>query len=190
MKTTVCKVLMLALILISFHGAAYATSCPDGYYYLTVNKAGTGDGTVGGGGNYCKTDLITAHPTATADGYSTFTVWSGDCSGTASPTNVYMNAPKTCTATFTCNYDPYRIDNGTPFGYESIQAAYNAMLDDGTLDLQALSFNGNLSLNQDKEVTLRGGFSCGFATDTGFSTVSSNITIAAGTATVEYLRIK
>jgi uncharacterized repeat protein (TIGR02543 family) len=65
---------------------------------LTVNTAGTGTGTVTGGGTY---DYGTTHPvTATAATGSSFTGWSGDCSGTISPFDVLMDGNKTCTATF------------------------------------------------------------------------------------------
>ena len=68
-------------------------------YTLTVNTAGNGSGTVGGGGTYNYGD--TAQPTAVADSGSTFTGWSGACSGSASPTSVVINGNLTCTATFT-----------------------------------------------------------------------------------------
>jgi hypothetical protein len=195
MKQTFGKVLMLVSLLFLLQGSAYSTTpCATDFAHLTVTKTGTGDGTVStgsGGSSYCEDAPIkTAYPTAAADGYATFTGWSIDCSGTASPTSVYMNTNKTCTATFTCNYGAYRINNGTPANYESIQAAYNAMPDEGTLDLQALTFSGNLTINDDKTVALSGGYGCGYATDTGFSTVSSTLTITAGTATVEYMKIK
>ena len=67
-------------------------------YTLTINTAGTGTGTVGGGGSY---SLGTTQPiTATAGANSTFTGWSGDCSGTTSPLDVLIDSNKTCTATF------------------------------------------------------------------------------------------
>jgi len=79
-------------------------------YTLTVNKAGTGTGTVtstpagincGGDCNedYNHGTVVTL--TATPGSFSTFSGWSGDCSGTNPTTNVTMNANKTCTATFT-----------------------------------------------------------------------------------------
>jgi uncharacterized repeat protein (TIGR02543 family) len=70
-------------------------------YTLTVNTAGNGNGTVGGAGPY--NYGVTAQPTAVANTGSTFTGWSGACSGSASPTSVLMNSDKTCTATFTLN---------------------------------------------------------------------------------------
>jgi uncharacterized repeat protein (TIGR02543 family) len=69
---------------------------------LTVNTAGLGSGTVGGGGTYAYGTVNQV--TATADAGSTFTGWSGDCSGTDSPYSVTMlDRAMTCTATFTLN---------------------------------------------------------------------------------------
>jgi hypothetical protein len=76
-------------------------------YTLTVNinTAGTGSGTVGGGGTYLYGTNVT-NVTAAADAGSTFMGWSGDCSGTSSPTSVLMNSDKTCTATFDLTPSP------------------------------------------------------------------------------------
>jgi uncharacterized repeat protein (TIGR02543 family) len=70
-------------------------------YVLTINKTGTGSGTVSGAGtyNYSSTAIVTA----TASTGSTFTGWSGDCSGTSSATTVTMTGAKTCAAKFTLN---------------------------------------------------------------------------------------
>jgi|GEM_PF-6739389 hypothetical protein len=65
-------------------------------YTLTVNKAGTGSGTVGGAGSYTSGTVVTA--TGSPDTNSTGPVWSGDCNSNG---QVTMNASKTCTATFT-----------------------------------------------------------------------------------------
>jgi hypothetical protein len=184
MKQNTGKVLMLVLVLLLFHSAAFAI-VP--HYNLSVNKTGTGDGTVAGGGSY--SEYATAHPTATADGYSAFSIWSGDCSGTASPTSVYMDRDKTCTATFTCNYDPYRI-GGTRQPYDNIQAAYNSTPHNETLDLQALTFSGDLLIDQEKTVVITGGYTCAFVSDTGLSTINTKIVISDGKAIVANIIIK
>jgi uncharacterized repeat protein (TIGR02543 family) len=70
-------------------------------YALAVNKTGTGAGTVGGAGTY---GYGTMQPvTAIASTGSTFTGWSGDCSGATSPLSLLIDSNKTCTATFTLN---------------------------------------------------------------------------------------
>jgi hypothetical protein len=67
-------------------------------FNLSVTTAGTGSGTVGGGGNYYAGALATATQSASAG--STFAGWSGACNGSG---QVTMNSAKTCTATFTMN---------------------------------------------------------------------------------------
>ena len=71
-------------------------------YALTVNKAGTGAGTVTGSGTYIHGASVNV--TANADAGSIFTGWSVDCSGTASTTAITMNSARTCTATFELTY--------------------------------------------------------------------------------------
>jgi uncharacterized repeat protein (TIGR02543 family) len=76
---------------------------------LTVTKTGTGTGAVKTAdasldcgttcqGNYATNSTITL--TATPATYSTFTGWSGDCTGTIPDALVIMNAAKNCTANF------------------------------------------------------------------------------------------
>ena len=77
-------------------------------YALTVNKAGTGSGTVSGGaiscGSACTASLAsgtTVTLTATAASGSTFTSWGGDCIGSSATCTVSMTADRAVTATFT-----------------------------------------------------------------------------------------
>ena len=76
---------------------------------LTVTKAGSGSGTVTSSpsGISCGTDCTEQYAlntgvtlTATATAGSSFTGWTGACSGSASTCTVSMNAAKTVTATF------------------------------------------------------------------------------------------
>jgi uncharacterized repeat protein (TIGR02543 family) len=76
---------------------------------LTVNRTGTGNGTVTSNpaGINCGADCTETYNgntvvalTATPAAGSSFAGWSGDCSGTDPTTSVTMNANKTCTATF------------------------------------------------------------------------------------------
>lgn len=91
---------------------------------LTVAKAGTGGGTITSSpaGINCGADCLESYSnnqavtlTATADTGSTFTGWSGDCSGTSASATLTMSATKTCTATFNKIEDIISLfeDNGT-----------------------------------------------------------------------------
>jgi len=93
-------------------------------YTLTVNTAGTGSGSVSGGGTF--NHGTNPSVTASANWGSTFTGWSGDCSGSSSATSVYMNGTKTCTATFTLNQYTMTINKaGTGNGTVSGAGTYN-----------------------------------------------------------------
>ncbi len=76
-------------------------------FTLSVSKSGTGTGTVTGTGISCGTDCSEAYTagtsvslTAAAAVSSTFTGWTGACSGTTNPCTVTMNAAAAVTAAF------------------------------------------------------------------------------------------
>jgi prepilin-type N-terminal cleavage/methylation domain-containing protein len=97
--------------------SAYTYPTPATYYSLTVTKAGTGSGTVSGSGiscgSTCSSNYVTgtgAALSASATAGSTFSGWSGACSGTGS-CNLTINANKAVTATFALSY-------ATPYTYQ------------------------------------------------------------------------
>ena len=87
-------------------------------YTLTVSKSGTGSGTVTGTGISCGTDCsetvnsgTSVTLTASAAIGSTFSGWSGACTGTGSCT-VSMTAAKSVTATFDTTVQPPAVTYG------------------------------------------------------------------------------
>jgi hypothetical protein len=68
-------------------------------FILTLSAAGTGSGTVGGGGTYNAGQTATV--SATANSGSTFTGWSGPNATECTNGSVTMDADKSCTANFT-----------------------------------------------------------------------------------------
>jgi len=73
-------------------------NCPASTFSVTLNKTGTGSGTVSGDGNFAAGTIVSL--TATPDANSTFTGWSGDCSGTVSPISIVVDKAKSCIANF------------------------------------------------------------------------------------------
>lgn len=90
--------------------APYAYPTPITYRTLTVSKAGAGSGTVSGPSINCGASCSTSYAdgsnvtlTASAAGGSTFTGWSGACSGTGN-CSLTMTSDKNVTATFGIAY--------------------------------------------------------------------------------------
>ena len=85
-----------------------------------------------------------------------------------------MNAACTVTVNFvstsrtsTCSGAlPVRIAR-TAVSYPTLQEAYNASLSNDIIQAQVQYLNGNLSINRNISVTLAGGYSCDFGTQTG-----------------------
>jgi hypothetical protein len=87
-----------------------------------------------------------------------------------------------------CSNPPYKI-GGTTYSYPNIQAAYETMGSD-TLQIQALEFSGGLLLDQNKTVTLQGGYGCEFTSNPGDTIVHSSMTITGGTVTVDNMLVQ
>jgi PKD repeat protein len=87
-----------------------------------------------------------------------------------------------------CSNPPYKI-NGITHSYDTIQHAYDPM-GSNTMQIQALVFTGGLTLNQDYNITLQGGYDCGFTSNAGESILSDKLTIQHGKVTIEKIIIK
>ncbi|HEU4384317.1 MAG TPA: hypothetical protein VFR85_12570 [Anaeromyxobacteraceae bacterium] len=101
-------------LMINASRTATATFSP--LYMLTVQKGGTGTGTVSGGGiscgAACSTSLVSGTAVAltpVADAGSTFGTWTGCDSVSGTTCNVTMNANRTVNATFTLNTVQYTL---------------------------------------------------------------------------------
>jgi hypothetical protein len=154
---------------------------PASTYTLTVNKSGTGTGTVTSSpaGINCGADCSEVYNanssvtlTATPNSGSTFTGWSGACSGTGT-CNLTMNANKSVTANFSTGgqvFNDVPLDYSETLGgveyllYPYIQALYEAGLTAGTSANPPL-YSPTMILNRAMAAVfmLRGSFGNGYA---------------------------
>ncbi len=62
-----------------------------------------------------------------------------------------------------CANQPVMIAGATPRYYSSIQAAYNAAVNGDVIEIQAAVLTGDVNINRNISVTLRGGYDCNFS---------------------------
>ncbi len=170
-------------------------------YSLTVNRTGTGNGTVNSitaaypfscAGSSCSANFpggaqLTLHATPSAG--SLFAGWSGACSG-GSDCLLTITGASTATATF--NIIPnVRIPLATPVYFATLQAALDAAT--GSVPIQAvgMEFAENLLLNRDGFVlVLKGGYDSAFSPTSGLTYLDGILTIGKGSLTLENFAIK
>ncbi|HTZ17084.1 MAG TPA: hypothetical protein VMB78_01460, partial [Dissulfurispiraceae bacterium] len=80
------------------------------------------------------------------------------------------------------------IEGKTPY-YTTLHDAYREAAADDSILIQAMKFTEDLSLDGN-DVTLRGGYECGFASNPGRSTIKGTLTISGGTVTIENIVIQ
>lgn len=146
---------------------------------LTIEKTGAGSGTIVSTpariscGSKCSELFSEGIPitlTATPDPGSLFIQWSGGgCSG-SDPCVLNVTADTTVAGLFqTCSSLPLRIV-GAGY-YSSIQEAYNAATDGAVIQAQDVTIMENLTADQNRTVTLAGGYSCDYLVKSGSPTV-------------------
>ena len=158
---------------------------------LTVNKTGSGSGTVTSSspgidcGSDCTetyNDEVSVTLTATPDsGDYYFSGWSGDdCSGTGDCI-ITIDASKSVTAEFDlCPYDPVRITGSLPSYYSILQDAYALAENGDIIQSRDSVFVEDPIFNKPVIATLEGGYNCDYSTVTGVTTVQGSITINNG----------
>jgi hypothetical protein len=133
---------------------------------LTVNKLGTGSGTVASdpAGIDCGMDCTESYTpgievtlTATRDSGSTFDGWGGDCDGTLASTSVLMDADKTCAATFE-ECVPLKDVSGQMISDEQSFEACSALT---AGSFQILGPGGDVTFTAGDEIILLDGFVVG-----------------------------
>jgi len=169
---------------------------------LTVTFQGTGGGSVHSSppgiscssGTTCPAapfnsgEIVTL--SAAADTSSTFTGWSGSgCSGTATCV-VTMDSAKSVSAGF--DPLPARVFIlGSPTPYQLLQQAYDASIDNDTLQPLAEVFPENpLTFRHTVNIVLAGGYDAGFLNQTGFTTIQGQVIFQLGSVVVDRLAIR
>ena len=92
--------------------------------------------------------------------------------------------------TYPCSNPPSYNIGGMIISYSTIQQAYEAPSSTGTIEIQALVFAEGLLLDQNKTITLKGGYGCDFASNPEYTIVSDKLTVQYGTVTIENLIIQ
>jgi ELWxxDGT repeat protein len=117
---------------------------------------------------------------ATATGYSLFTGWLGDCSGSG-PCSVTMDIDRFVSASFTAAL-PVMMHGGT-FG--SLQAAYDVAQEGDSIRALAQEFVEELRVCRNVNVSLVGGADASFTTGAGaYTTIKGSVTVNAGSLSV------
>ena len=95
-----------------FGGVIGLSYSPKNRFTVTVEKDGSGTGTISGDkldcGNTCSAKYhcgTTLELTATPDAKSRFAGWAGDCAGEGNSVTITLDGDKTCTAKFIKQYD-------------------------------------------------------------------------------------
>jgi hypothetical protein len=165
---------------------------------LSMNFAGSGSGTVTinplsiSCNVNCSNQIVGGTPLtlhATPGDYSTFSGWSGDCSG-AGDCALAMNADKNVTSTFTLtSLLPVHVVGGGC--YDSFQLAYISGAASCTIMAKAVELSTlDFTLNNGKTVTLEGGYDGTYSVNNGYTTLQGILTLGTGSLTVENLIIK
>ncbi len=166
-------------------------------YQLTTVVSPAASGTVGAncsGGCWYDSGATALMNAVPASGH-VFGSWSPACgSGSNIAASATMNAPKSCTATFSACGDHAKVAS-SGLSYLTIGGAGNAYANaqnPDTIQLIATSFSEALDLNRNDNimVTLSGGYGCGYAAPASYSFILGSLTISKGTVIIDHIIIQ
>ncbi len=156
---------------------------------LSLSLTGSGGGTVTSDppGISCPHgDCVKKFPTgspvlllATSDSDSLFGGWTGGgCSG-----GERCSVPLSSATAVISRFDyvqPLRVPLATSVEFSSLPLAYGAVPDGGSILARTFTFPGNLLLDKDKLLFLRGGYDTSFAHASGISVLNGQLTLSRG----------
>lgn len=167
-------------------------------YIVQITKSGTGSGTftIDPPGAVCNDTYSGSYPQGSVlslhvspDQYSVFTVSGGRCIPfRADCTITCLNADTSITVNFDVDVSRMaRIASSLEY-YPSLQSALDAASDGATIQLWAVQFSEDLSVN--KNIVLEGGYDSEYLTNADFSTVKGSVTVQAGQLQLENIVIQ
>jgi hypothetical protein len=124
---------------------------------------------------------------ATPSSLFDFTVWSGGGCGIGD-CQITLNSDITVTATFKAQQLVQLVGNTTQ--YLSLANAYGNATGGSILKLRNVVLNGDIHLNKAIAVSLLGGFTAGFTTIDGHTTLQGTVSIEKGSAIIDRVIIK
>jgi hypothetical protein len=119
---------------------------------------------------------------------ASFSGWSGCDFVNGNQCTVTMNMPHTVTATFDA-LQPIALDS-TSSRFLTLGTACASADDNSSFSVMAGSFTEQLQLSRPKSYKLRGGCDSTFASCSGTSTLIGDLTVSAGTVTIENFQIQ
>ena len=127
---------------------------------------------------------------ASPSGDSAFSGWSGACTNSVGNCTVDLDADKTVTAIFAGA--PLAMIGTTP--YDTLQAAYNAAALSGSIIMlkegDPGSALGTLNANDNKSVTIQGGYNADYKARSGSTIVTGPVNLGSGSVTFDGVGVK
>ena len=125
---------------------------------------------------------------ASPDSDSLFAGWSGACSGSGS-CDLTIHDDTGVTATF-MYVQPARTSSESYF--DTLSAAYAALPDSsgGTIQARQFPFPEDPNLNRPIPITLTGGFNAAYSSNSGYTTILGDLTVALGSLTADRVIIR
>jgi hypothetical protein len=162
---------------------------------LTLVFAGTGGGSVSGdvacaSGQSCPAVSLAYGSTATLiaspDAISTFAGWSGDCAGSGT-CSASMTANRSVTVSFAAA--PKAMIGAA--GFDSLLLAYGSAGADAEIWVLETVLAGDVNLDQERAITLKGGFTADYKARTGLPTVlNGTLAVRKGSLKVDGVAVK